>query len=74
MAGAHELLVDCRVQEAGSLARFALKVELEAGGRYRLEGLPPGRYVIVAEPDGAPPHETTVDLVEREERALDLST
>lgn len=34
--GAHELLVDCRVRESGALARFALTVELEAGGRYRL--------------------------------------
>jgi hypothetical protein len=34
--GAHELLVDCRVRESGSVARFALTVELEAGGRYRL--------------------------------------
>ncbi len=34
--GAHELLVDCRVRESESVARFTLAVELEAGGRYRL--------------------------------------
>lgn len=34
--GAHELLVDCRVRESGALARFALAVEVEAGGSYRL--------------------------------------
>ena len=34
--GAHRLLVDCQVRESGSLARFALDVELEAGGGYRL--------------------------------------
>lgn len=35
--GAHELLVDCRVRESGATARFTLAVELEAGGRYRLQ-------------------------------------
>jgi hypothetical protein len=34
--GSHELLVDCRVQESGSLGRFSLAVELEAGVEYRL--------------------------------------
>ncbi len=34
--GPHELLVDCRVAESGSVRRFAVAVELEAGGRYRL--------------------------------------
>jgi hypothetical protein len=34
--GGHELLVDCRVREADSVRRFALAVELEAGGSYRL--------------------------------------
>lgn len=34
--GAHQLLVDCRVRESGALARFALAVEVEAGGSYRL--------------------------------------
>ncbi|MBX3704159.1 MAG: hypothetical protein KF822_10315 [Steroidobacteraceae bacterium] len=34
--GAHELLVDCRVRESAALARFALTVELAAGGAYRL--------------------------------------
>jgi hypothetical protein len=35
--GAHELLVDCSVRESGSMRRFTLAVELEAGARYRLE-------------------------------------
>ncbi len=34
--GPHELLVDCRVEESGSVRRFAVAVKLEAGGRYRL--------------------------------------
>ncbi|MGH8196685.1 MAG: hypothetical protein ACRETI_00785 [Steroidobacteraceae bacterium] len=34
--GKHELLVDCRVEESGSVRRFAVEAELEAGGRYRL--------------------------------------
>ncbi len=44
----------------------------DAGGRWRLEGLPPGRYVLVAETGRDAPTETTVRLLEREERALDL--
>jgi hypothetical protein len=35
-SGAHELLVDCHVAESGSVRRFTIAVELEAGGRYRL--------------------------------------
>jgi hypothetical protein len=34
--GPHELLVDCRVAESGSVRRFTVAVELERGGRYRL--------------------------------------
>lgn len=34
--GAHELLVDCRVAESGSVRRFVLAVELAAGRAYRL--------------------------------------
>jgi hypothetical protein len=34
--GAHELLVDCRVAESGSVRRFRVEGELEPGGRYRL--------------------------------------
>ncbi len=34
--GRHSLVVDCRVAETGSVRRFALEEELEAGGRYRL--------------------------------------
>ncbi|MGH8252198.1 MAG: hypothetical protein ACREVI_16150 [Steroidobacteraceae bacterium] len=34
--GSHELLVDCRVEQSGSLRRFSLAVELEAGAEYRL--------------------------------------
>lgn len=44
----------------------------DAGGRWRLEGLPPGRYVLVAETGQDAPTETTVRLLEREERAVDL--
>jgi len=34
--GKHSLLVDCRVAESGSVRRFTVEAELEAGGRYRL--------------------------------------
>ena len=34
--GQHEFLVDCRVTETGSVRRFTVNAELEAGGRYRL--------------------------------------
>jgi len=34
--GSHTLLVDCRVAESGSVRRFTVAAELEAGGRYRL--------------------------------------
>ena len=35
-SGTHQVLVDCRVQESGSVRRFALEVELVAGAEYRL--------------------------------------
>jgi hypothetical protein len=35
-AGAHEILVDCRIAESGSVRRFLVEARLEAGGRYRL--------------------------------------
>ena len=34
--GAHSFLVDCRVEESGSVRRFVVEGEVEAGGRYRL--------------------------------------
>jgi hypothetical protein len=34
--GSHRLLVDCRIAESGSVRRFTVQAELEAGGRYRL--------------------------------------
>ncbi len=34
--GKHILLVDCRVAESGSMRRFTVEADLEAGGRYRL--------------------------------------
>jgi len=34
--GSHSLLVDCRIAESGSVRRFTIEAELEAGGRYRL--------------------------------------
>jgi len=33
--GPHEFLVDCRVEESGSVRRFAIETVLDAGGRYR---------------------------------------
>ena len=41
--GAHELLVDCRVAESGSVGRFVLEVELAAGAEYRLVATATGR-------------------------------
>lgn len=34
--GKHQILVDCRVEESGSVRRFTVEADLEAGGRYRL--------------------------------------
>ena len=34
--GSHSLLVDCRVAESGSVRRFTVEAQLEAGRRYRL--------------------------------------
>ncbi len=34
--GKHAFLVDCRVAETGSVRRFTVSAELDAGGRYRL--------------------------------------
>jgi len=34
--GPHTFLVDCRVEESGSVGRFVVEAEVEAGGRYRL--------------------------------------
>jgi len=34
--GKHTLLVDCRVAESGSMRRFTVEADLEAGGSYRL--------------------------------------
>ena len=34
--GKHTLLVDCRIAESGSVGRFTVEAELEAGGHYRL--------------------------------------
>jgi len=44
----------------------------DAGGRYRVEGLPPGRYVLRTDGASGPPVETVLNLSEREERALEL--
>ena len=38
LPGTHTLLVDCRIQATGDIARFTLEEELSAGGRYRLVG------------------------------------
>ena len=34
--GKHALVVDCRIAETGSVRRFTLEEELDAGGRYRV--------------------------------------
>jgi hypothetical protein len=34
--GKHVFLVDCRVEASGSVRRFTVEGEVEAGGRYRL--------------------------------------
>jgi hypothetical protein len=35
-AGKHEILVDCLVAESGSVRRFTIEADVEAGGRYRV--------------------------------------
>lgn len=44
----------------------------DAGGRWRLEGLPPGRYAVVVDLGVGPPTELALNLLDREERAMDL--
>ena len=44
----------------------------DAGGRYRIEGLPPGRYLLKTDAELGAPTETSLNLLDREERALDL--
>lgn len=45
----------------------------DAGGRWRIEGLPAGRYTLVARAgDAIPATETTTSLLDREERSVDL--
>lgn len=34
--GRHVFLVDCRVEATGSVRRFTVEADVEAGGRYRL--------------------------------------
>lgn len=36
LPGKHTLLVDCRIQETGNVARFSIEYEFVAGQRYRL--------------------------------------
>lgn len=43
----------------------------DAGGRWRVEGVPPGRYVVVVDAAG-PAAEQPLHLLEREERSMDL--
>lgn len=38
LAGTHQLLVDCRIQETRSITRHSLEVEVFAGTHYRLVG------------------------------------
>lgn len=45
----------------------------DAGGRWRIEGIPAGRYTLMADVGGgAPLFEAATTLLEREERAMDL--
>lgn len=44
----------------------------DAGGRWRVEGLPSGRYTVVVDVGLGPPSEHALNLLDREERALDL--
>jgi hypothetical protein len=44
----------------------------DAGGRWRVEGLPAGRYTIRIDLGVGAPVETFVNLLEREERSMDL--
>jgi hypothetical protein len=44
----------------------------DAGGRWRAEGLPAGRYAILADAGSGLTSESVVNLLEREERAMDL--
>lgn len=44
----------------------------DAGGRWRVEGLLPGRYTVVVDAGAGPPTEQTLSLLEREERSMDL--
>ncbi|MFO0933542.1 MAG: carboxypeptidase-like regulatory domain-containing protein [Planctomycetota bacterium] len=44
----------------------------DAGGRWRIEGLPAGRYTVLVDVGQGPPSEHALNLLEREERALDL--
>jgi hypothetical protein len=42
-AGKHALVVDCRIAETGSVRRFTLEEELDAGGHYRVVADTTGR-------------------------------
>ena len=42
-AGKHTLVVDCRIAESGSVRRFTLEEELDAGGHYRVVADTTGR-------------------------------
>ena len=41
----------------------------DAGGRYRVEGVPAGRYSVVCDTGNGKPSESGVNLLDREERA-----
>lgn len=44
----------------------------DAGGRWRIEGLPAGRYAVLVDVGQGPPSEHTLNLLDREERAFDV--
>jgi hypothetical protein len=41
--GKHTFVVDCRIAESGSVGRFTVEAEVEAGGRYRLVAITTAR-------------------------------
>lgn len=52
--------------------RTATRAVTDAGGRWRIEGLPAGRYTLVVDVGLGGVSEHALQLLEREERAMDL--
>ncbi len=68
------VLVTARPEGSGfTLPARRTTYRTDAGGRWRLEGLPAGRYTVLVDAGpGAPPIEDALTLLEREERVMDL--